>query len=141
MAGMRKSSRVSFEETCCESSDRWNRYAGLGKRVVRESEQVCWGKLGELLTANCCLQVREENKGQRPLEDEFPEEQLHSSCRSFLPRLHHTEYLAPDQKRTEAPMHWTTKLSLKKSFSKSSPPMAPSLAIISAFPVVLLWLW
>ncbi|XP_016056211.1 PREDICTED: dipeptidase 2-like [Miniopterus natalensis] len=86
-------------------------------------------------------QVREENKGQRPLEDEFPEEQLHSSCRSFLPRLHHTEYLAPDQKRTEAPMHWTTKLSLKKSFSKSSPPMAPSLAIISAFPVVLLWLW
>lgn len=35
MAGVRKSSRVSFVKTCCGSSDRWNRYAGLRKRVAR----------------------------------------------------------------------------------------------------------
>jgi hypothetical protein len=37
---VRKSFKVSFEETCCGFSDKWNRYAGLGKRVVQWSEQV-----------------------------------------------------------------------------------------------------
>ncbi|XP_036202540.1 dipeptidase 2-like isoform X1 [Myotis myotis] len=86
-------------------------------------------------------QVREENKGQRPLEDEFPDEQLGSSCRSVLPRLHQRHYLAPDQKLMESPTHWKPKLSSKKSFSKSSPHIAPSLTIIASFPVVILWLW
>ncbi|KAM7058211.1 dipeptidase 2-like [Molossus nigricans] len=86
-------------------------------------------------------QVREESKGQRPLEDEFPDEQLGSSCRSILPRLHQKQYLAPEQKLTETPVHWKPKLSPKKSFSKSSPYMAPSLVIIAAFPVIVLWLW
>ena len=47
MAGVTKSSGVCFEETCGGSSDRWNRYAGLGKRVAlsRWSEQVYVGVL------------------------------------------------------------------------------------------------
>lgn len=42
MAGLRKSSGVCFEETCGGSSDRWNRHAGLGRRVAlsRRSEPV-----------------------------------------------------------------------------------------------------
>lgn len=136
MAGMKKSSRESFEETYCGSSDRWNRYAGQGKRVAQESEQACWEKL----TTTVCLQVREESKGQRPLEDEFPDEQLGSPCRSIFPRLHQKKYLAPEQKLTETPIHWKPKLSPKKSFSKSSAHMAPSLAIIAAFLVIILWL-
>ncbi|KAK2503434.1 hypothetical protein MC885_002775 [Smutsia gigantea] len=39
-------------------------------------------------------QVWEENKGQSPLDDEFPDEQLGSSCHSVLSHLS----LAPDQK-------------------------------------------
>ncbi|KAM8776680.1 dipeptidase 2-like isoform 2-T2 [Rhynchonycteris naso] len=83
-------------------------------------------------------QVREEKKGQLPLEDEFPDEQLGSSCRSVLPQLHPRQHVAPEQKLTRTPMHW---LSAKKSFSKSSSHMAPSLTIIAAFSVVILWLW
>ncbi|XP_054435014.1 dipeptidase 2-like [Pteronotus mesoamericanus] len=86
-------------------------------------------------------QVREEKKGQRPLEDEFPVEQLDSSCRSILPRLHQRQYVALDRKLTETPMRWTPELSPKKSFSNSSPHVVPSLTIIAAFPVVILWLW
>ncbi|KAM5208103.1 dipeptidase 2-like isoform 3-T3 [Hipposideros larvatus] len=86
-------------------------------------------------------QVREENKGQRPLEDEFPDEQLSSSCRSVLPPLHHRQYLAPYQKLTETPTHWTPNLSPKESFSNSSPHTAPSFTVIAAFPVLILWLW
>ncbi|XP_058384064.1 dipeptidase 2-like isoform X1 [Diceros bicornis minor] len=86
-------------------------------------------------------QVREENKRQRPLEDEFPDEQLGSSCRSVLPHLHQRQYLTLDQKLTKTPMHWMPKLLPKKSFSKSSPDMAPGLTVIAAFPVLILWLW
>lgn len=110
-----------------------------GQRSTQESEQVCWGKLWGLLTINCCLQVREENKGQRPLEDEFPDEQLSSFCRSVLPPLHQRQNMAPDQKLTETPMHWTPKLSLKVPFSKSSPHTAPGFTVIAAFPVLVLW--
>nr|XP_019609304.1 PREDICTED: dipeptidase 2-like isoform X1 [Rhinolophus sinicus]XP_019609313.1 PREDICTED: dipeptidase 2-like isoform X1 [Rhinolophus sinicus]XP_019609322.1 PREDICTED: dipeptidase 2-like isoform X1 [Rhinolophus sinicus] len=85
-------------------------------------------------------QVREENKGQRPLEDEFPDEQLSSFCRSVLPPLHQRQNMAPDQKLTETPMHWTPKLSLKVPFSKSSPHTAPGFTVIAAFPVLVLWL-
>ncbi|XP_066204655.1 dipeptidase 2-like [Saccopteryx leptura] len=86
-------------------------------------------------------QVREEKKGQLPLEDEFPDEQLGSPCRSVLPQLNPRQHVAPEQKLTRTPMHWTPKLSSKKSLSKSSSHMAPSLTIIAAFPVVILWLW
>ncbi|XP_066098660.1 dipeptidase 2-like [Saccopteryx bilineata] len=85
-------------------------------------------------------QVREEKKGQLPLEDEFPDEQLGSPCRSVLPQLNPRQHVAPE-KLTRTPMHWTPKLSSKKSLSKSSSHMAPSLTIIAAFPVVILWLW
>ena len=86
--------------------------------------------------------MQEEKKGQRPLEDEFPAEQLDSPCRSVLPRLpQRQKQMAPEQKLTETPMHWMPELSPKKSFSNSSPHMVPSLTIISAFPVIILWLW
>ncbi|XP_053522529.1 dipeptidase 2-like isoform X2 [Artibeus jamaicensis] len=86
-------------------------------------------------------QVREEKKGQRPLEDEFPAEQLDSPCRSVLPRPpQRQKEMAPDQKVTETQMHWMPDLSPKKSFSNSSPNMLPSLTIIAAFPVIILWL-
>uniref|UniRef100_A0A8C4MNN1 Dipeptidase n=1 Tax=Equus asinus asinus TaxID=83772 RepID=A0A8C4MNN1_EQUAS len=83
-------------------------------------------------------QVREEDKGQRPLEDEFPDEQLNSSCRS---RLHQRQHLTPDQILTEAPTHWTPKSLPKWSFSKSSANMAPGLTVIAAFSVFILCLW
>lgn len=86
-------------------------------------------------------QVQEKKKGQRPLEDELPDEQLSSSCRSVLPPLHHKQYMAPDQKPTETPTHWTPKLSSKESFSNSSPDTVPSFTVIAAFPVLILWLW
>ncbi|XP_037672168.1 dipeptidase 2-like isoform X5 [Choloepus didactylus] len=86
-------------------------------------------------------QVREENKWQSPLEDEFPDEQLGSSCRSVLARLHQRKYLVPDQKLTKAPTHWTPKMSPKSSLSKSSPQVAPGLAVVAALPVLILWLW
>lgn len=89
----------------------------------------------ELLTTDCHLQVRETSKGQSPLEDEFPDEQLGSSCRSVLSRL------APDQKLTETSEHWTPKWSTKQSLSNPSPNMAPSLTVIAAFSVLILWLW
>ncbi|XP_010960808.1 dipeptidase 2 isoform X1 [Camelus bactrianus] len=86
-------------------------------------------------------QVREENKGQSPLEDEFPDEQLGSSCRSILPHPHQRQNLAPDQKLTETPVHGKLILSPKWSFSKFHPYMAPGLKVIAAFPVLILWLW
>ncbi|ELK14527.1 dipeptidase 2 [Pteropus alecto] len=85
-------------------------------------------------------QVREKNKGQRPLEDEFPDEQLGSSCRSVLSRLHQRQFMPPDQKLTETSTHWTPKMSPKESFSKSSPHMVPSLTVSASFPVLILWL-
>ncbi|XP_030880398.1 dipeptidase 2 isoform X1 [Leptonychotes weddellii] len=84
-------------------------------------------------------QVREASKGQSPLEDEFPDEQLGSSCRSVLSRLHQTQYLGPDQKLTSA--RWTPKWSLKQSLSKSPPNMAPGLTVIAACLVLILWFW
>lgn len=52
-----------------------------GQKVAQESKQVClWG----LLTTSSCLQVCGENKGQRPVEDEFPYKHLGSSCCSVL---------------------------------------------------------
>uniref|UniRef100_A0A8C9BVU3 Dipeptidase n=1 Tax=Phocoena sinus TaxID=42100 RepID=A0A8C9BVU3_PHOSS len=87
-------------------------------------EQVCW-----------------ENEGQSPLEDEFPDEQLGSSCRSVLPYLHQREDLAPDQKLTRAVVCGNPILSPKWSFSKSCPHMGPGPTVIAAFPVLIVWLW
>ncbi|XP_019311058.1 dipeptidase 2 isoform X5 [Panthera pardus] len=86
-------------------------------------------------------QVRETSKGQSPLEDEFPDEQLGSSCRSVLSRLPQTWCLARDQKLTETSAHWAPKCSPKQLLSKSSPNVAPSLTVIAAFSVLILWLW
>ncbi|XP_058562185.1 dipeptidase 2-like isoform X2 [Neofelis nebulosa] len=86
-------------------------------------------------------QVRETSKGQSPLEDEFPDEQLGSSCRSVLSRLPQTRCLARDQKLTETSAHWAPKCSPKQLLSKSSPNVAPSLTVIAAFSVLILWLW
>ncbi|XP_047568386.1 dipeptidase 2-like isoform X3 [Lutra lutra] len=86
-------------------------------------------------------QVREASKGQSPLEDEIPDEQLGSSCRSVLSRLHQTRYLAPDQKLTEPSEHWTPKWLPRQSLSKSPPRMAPGLTVIAACLVLILWFW
>lgn len=94
-----------------------------------------------MLPADCRLQVWEENEGQSPLEDEFPDEQLGSSCRSVLPRLHQREDRAPDQKLTRAAVRGNPILSPKCSFSKSCPHMGPGLTVIAAFPVLIVWLW
>ncbi|XP_010345116.1 dipeptidase 2 isoform X3 [Saimiri boliviensis] len=85
-------------------------------------------------------QVREENKGQSPLEDTFPDEQLSSSCHSDLSRLRQRQHLTSDQKLTEIPTHWTPKLPPKWSLSESSPHMAPVLTVVATFPVLILWL-
>ncbi|XP_041628529.1 dipeptidase 2-like isoform X2 [Vulpes lagopus] len=82
-------------------------------------------------------QVREASKGQRPLEDEFPDEQLSSSCRSVLSRLHQTQYPSPYQKLTEISPEWSP----KQSLSKSLPIMAPGLIVIAACSVLILWFW
>uniref|UniRef100_A0A8C0E0T8 Dipeptidase n=1 Tax=Balaenoptera musculus TaxID=9771 RepID=A0A8C0E0T8_BALMU len=104
--------------------DLWGVLRGNVRRVFRQVEQV-----------------REENEGQSPLEDEFPDEQLGSSCRSVLPRLHQREDLAPDQKLTRAAVRGNPILSPKWSFSKSCPHMGPGLTVIAAFPVLIVWLW
>lgn len=83
-----------------------------------------------MLPADCRLQVREENEGQSPLEDEFPDEQLGSSCRSVLPRLHQTGDLAPDQKLTGAAVRGNPILSPKWSCSNSGRPMGPGLTVL-----------
>ncbi|XP_045843414.1 dipeptidase 2-like isoform X4 [Meles meles] len=86
-------------------------------------------------------QVREASKEQSPLEDEIPDEQLGSSCRSVLSRLHQTRYPAPEQKLTEPSEHWTPKWPLRQSLSKSPPTMAPGLTVIAACLVLILWFW
>ncbi|XP_022367229.1 dipeptidase 2-like isoform X2 [Enhydra lutris kenyoni] len=86
-------------------------------------------------------QVREASKGQSPLEDEIPDEQLGSSCRSVLSRLHQTRYMAPDQKLTEPSEHWKPKGSPRQSLSKSPPRVAPGLTVIAACLVLILWFW
>ncbi|XP_032181903.1 dipeptidase 2-like isoform X2 [Mustela erminea] len=86
-------------------------------------------------------QVREASKGQSPLEDEIPDEQLGSSCRSVLSRLHQTRYLAPDQKLTEPSEHWTPKWSPRQSLSRSPPRMAPGLTVTAACLILILWFW
>ncbi|XP_047648572.1 dipeptidase 2-like isoform X2 [Phacochoerus africanus] len=107
------------------------------------SEEELWGVLrGNLLRVfQQVEQVQEESKGQSPLEDEFPDEQLGSSCRSILPRLHQRQNLAPDQKLTKTPMSRKSILPPKWPFSKSSPHMAPGFTVITAFPIIILWLW
>ncbi|XP_030742398.1 dipeptidase 2 [Echinops telfairi] len=75
-------------------------------------------------------QVREENQWRRPLEDEFPSEQLGSACRSVLPRT----------KLTEIPTHWTPKWPSRWSLPSSSPHMV-GLTVVATFPGFLLWFW
>ncbi|XP_055408306.1 dipeptidase 2-like [Bubalus kerabau] len=120
-------------------------YPVLIEELLRRgwSEEELWGVLrGNLLRVFSRVeQVREENKGQSPLEDEFPDEQLGSSCRSVLSHLQQRENLAQDQKLTRTPRHGNPVLSTMRSFSKSSPNTAPGLIVIAAFLVLILWLW
>ncbi|KAF6077302.1 dipeptidase 2 [Phyllostomus discolor] len=121
-------------------------YPVLIEELLRRgwSEEELQGVLrGNLLRVFARVeQVRDEKKEQRPLEDEFPTEQLDSPCRSVLPRPPQRQKLmVPDQKLTETPRHRMSELSSKNSFSDSSPHVIPSLTIIAVFPVVILWLW
>ncbi|XP_023444914.1 dipeptidase 2 isoform X2 [Dasypus novemcinctus] len=118
-------------------------YPVLLEELLRRgwSEEELQGVLrGNLLRV--FKRVEEEgNEWQHPLEDEFPDEQLDSSCRSVLARLQQRKYLGPDQKLTETPTYWTPRLSPKGSLSKSSPHVDPGLTVVATLPVLILWLW
>lgn len=132
MAGVRKSSRVSFVETCCGSSDTWNRYAGLGKRMVQWLEwvrEVLW----EPLTADSHPQVREENNGQNPVEDEFPDRQVVRSCHSHLLSQLQSEHLATHLEVTK----WPISQVLRRP-SKASPYFVLSFLAAATFSVLIL---
>ncbi|XP_006156951.1 dipeptidase 2 isoform X1 [Tupaia chinensis] len=83
-------------------------------------------------------QVREQNKWKSPLEAKLPDEQLGSSCRSVFLHLHKGQDPVPDQKLNET--HQTPKLSPMWSLSKSSPRLTLGLAVVAAFPALILWL-
>ncbi|XP_006860392.1 PREDICTED: dipeptidase 2 [Chrysochloris asiatica] len=112
-----------------------SKYPVLIEELLRRgwSEEELWHVLrGNLLRVfRQVEQVREKSMGQTPLEDEIPDEQLASSCRSVLSRLYQTQYLDPDQKTT---------LSSKWSLPSFSPHMGPHLTGLAAFPVFIQWL-
>ncbi|XP_004600959.2 dipeptidase 2 [Sorex araneus] len=78
-------------------------------------------------------QVREEKSLQKPLEDEFPDTQLSSTCRSVLA----SRPLAVEL--SSVPDHTTVTVPKKKPSSSSPPRVAPSLLILAAFPNLILW--
>lgn len=135
MAGGRKSCRVSFVETCCGSSDKWNRYAGLGKKMVQcFSRWRAWGEwvLGKPLTADFHPQVREENSGQSPAEDEFPNRQVGRSCHSHLTQPQN-EHLATHRVGNK----WPTNQALQRP-SKASPHLVLGLMAAATFSILIL---
>ena len=133
---MRESFRVSFEEICCGSSDKWNRYyARLGERMVQRFEQVR-GALGEPLTDDSHPQVRDESSGQSPAEDEFPDRQVGRSC--------HPHLLSPCQREHPAAHPEVTKRPashILQSPSEASPHSFLGFMATATFSVLILWLF
>nr|XP_004661616.2 dipeptidase 3 [Jaculus jaculus] len=77
--------------------------------------------------------VREESRGQSPVEVKFPNRQLSNSCHSHLPpQLHNNQATH----LTKVPGNQV----LRKS-SKASPHPIPSIVAIAASPVLIPWLW
>lgn len=119
-------------ETCCGSSDKWNRYAGLDKKRVQWFKQVR-GALWKPLTADFHLQVREENKGQSPLEDEFPNRQVGRSCHSHLLTQPQSKPRATHLVRNK----WLTNQALQRP-PKASPQLVLGLVAAATVSVLIL---
>ncbi|XP_064129945.1 dipeptidase 3 isoform X2 [Loxodonta africana] len=109
-------------------------YPVLIEELLRRgwSEEELWGVLRRnlLRVFRQVEQVREENSGQSPVEDEFPDRPLGMSCHShLLPQPHSEHHLEPNK--------WTTSHVLQRP-SKTSP-----LALVTAttFSILILWLW
>uniref|UniRef100_A0A8C6CGB1 Dipeptidase 1 n=1 Tax=Moschus moschiferus TaxID=68415 RepID=A0A8C6CGB1_MOSMO len=80
-------------------------------------------------------QVREENKGQSPLEDEFPNRQVGRSCHSHLLTQPHSKPRAIHRVRNK----WLTNQALQRP-PKASPQLVVGLVAAAAFSVLILWL-
>ena len=120
-------------------------------RVFRQVKQVCWAGqkdgsvfqwvtgvggwvLGKPLTADFHPQVREENSGQSPAEDEFPNRQVGRSCHSHLTRPQN-EHLAAHHVGNK----WPTNQALQRP-SKASPHVVLGLMAAATFSILILWL-
>lgn len=93
------------------------------------------GALWKPLTADFHLQVREENKGQSPLEDEFPNRQVGRSCHSHLLTQGQSKPRATHRGRNK----WLTNQALQRT-PKASPQLILGLVAAATFSVLLLWL-
>ncbi|XP_016020538.2 dipeptidase 3 [Rousettus aegyptiacus] len=81
-------------------------------------------------------QVRDENSGQSPAEDEFPDRQVGRSCHSHLLSQPQREHLATHLEMTK----WPTSHVLRRP-SKASPHLVLDLKASALFSVFILWLW
>ncbi|XP_059986562.1 dipeptidase 3 isoform X1 [Lagenorhynchus albirostris] len=79
-------------------------------------------------------QVREENSGQSPAEDEFPNRQVGRSCHSHLTQPQN-EHLATHRVGNK----WPTNQALQRS-SKASPHLVLGLMAAATFSILILWL-
>ncbi|XP_068849135.1 dipeptidase 3 [Capricornis sumatraensis] len=80
-------------------------------------------------------QVREENKGQSPLEDEFPNRQVGRSCHSHLLTQGQIKPRATHRGRNK----WLTNQALQRT-PKASPQLILGLVAAATFSVLILWL-
>uniref|UniRef100_A0A8C6CRA6 Dipeptidase 3 n=1 Tax=Moschus moschiferus TaxID=68415 RepID=A0A8C6CRA6_MOSMO len=80
-------------------------------------------------------QVEQENKGQSPLEDEFPNRQVGRSCHSHLLTQPHSKPRAIHRVRNK----WLTNQALQRP-PKASPQLVVGLVAAAAFSVLILWL-
>lgn len=92
------------------------------------------GALGEPLTADSHPQVRDENSGQNPAEDEFPDRQVGRSCHSHLVTQH--ELLASHLDVTKWPSNH-----ILQSPPKASPHLILGFMATATFSILILWLW
>ena len=81
-------------------------------------------------------QVREENSGQNPVEDEFPDRQVVRSCHSHLLSQPQSEHLATHLEVTK----WPKNQVLQRS-SKASPYFVLGLVATATFSILILCLW
>lgn len=93
------------------------------------------GALWKPLTADFYLQVREESKGQSPLEDEFPNRQVGRSCHSHLLTQPQSKPRATHGVRNK----WLTNQALQRP-PKASLQLVLGLVAAVTFSVLILWL-
>lgn len=91
--------------------------------------------LGEPLTAHSHSQVRDENSGHSPVEDEFLDRQVGKSCHSHLVSQPQSEHVATYLEVTK----WPTNDVLQRT-SKVSPYLVLGRMAIATFPILIQWL-